>query len=747
MKTHDSNNGADTASTTPYIPESGPGQLWRKLKEAPAQVETWVALARLYAEAGLVWQGGYAARQALRLDRALAPHLDNLKLDDWRSDFAGAALLGRPTLPDAADLIADFTEVVRRYPNDWLSWLYLARLHEMNSDGSEESRHLAEESLEHARVLEPLEGESLHWMGLWRFNAGNPQGAVAAFSRLLDIRPVRFGSMMHLGEALLHVGNAPAAEKAFSRAALSRNPVFLQTLAQRVYSHNYWQEAIAILRIAAELSPGNVELLLSLAQIQSEVYTLDDCAATLDEILQIAPDNREAGLLKAGLLGRTGDAHAHLSILRQAYEAGGDPLSRMASSILMSLLYQDELSAEHVAEQHRALCAPIETALAARNNFANDRTPERRLRIGYLTGDLHRQHPVNVFMLPVLLRHNHADFEICIYHTGTMNDEYTRRARASADRWLEAAKLDDNQLRDAVAADQVDILVDLAGHTSSHRLGVMALRGAPVQATFLGYPHSTGLTRIDWLIGDRIVSPAEHSHLFSEGIAQMPDCVWCWATVDEYPLPAPRPAEAPLVFGSFNNAMKLSPRTVALWARVLKAVPDARLLLKAPSLRDESIRRRFAGLFAEQGIGAERLIMRGPTGLAEMMQEYGDVDIALDPLPYNGGTTTMQALWMGVPAVTLVGDNFVGRMGASFMTTLGTPELAAANEEQYVAAAVRLAEQRAALRGGRAALRRRMTDSPLCDIATYVSNFEALLREMWRSHCRGDGARLLRVES
>jgi predicted O-linked N-acetylglucosamine transferase (SPINDLY family) len=151
-------------------------------------------------------------------------------------------------------------------------------------------------------------------------------------------------------------------------------------------------------------------------------------------------------------------------------------------------------------------------------------------------------------------------------------------------------------------------------------LGVFAKRAAPVQATFLGYPHSTGLSAIDWLIGDATVSPSEHAHLFSEGLAQLPDSVFCWAPVDEYPLPPPRAAAAPVVFGSFNNAMKLSPSTIALWSRVLRAVPDALLLLKAPALRDEAAQERFADLFTAAGVARERLIFRGPNGLAEMMQ-------------------------------------------------------------------------------------------------------------------------------
>ena len=516
-----------------------------------------------------------------------------------------------------------FAQAVAQCPGDWLTWLYLARLHEMQGAeadaDSQTSQHAT--ALEQAQRLEPIAGESLHWLGAWRLKAGDGRGAVTALGGLLDIRPLSFGSMMFLGEALLRVGNVAAAQKAFARASHSHNPDFLQMLAARVYGHNYWQEAIDILHKALDLRANSVPILLALAKIQSEVYALADCRESLRRLHVLAPDNLEARLLGAGLQGRMGDAQGHLASLQAALAAGADPLSRIASSVAMTALYHDAMSSAEMADLHRSLCAPIEAAVLPHTVFARARSPSERLRIGYVTGDLHRQHPVNIFVLPVLLRHDRARFEVHVYHTGTMHDEYTRQAQACTDHWCEAAALDDAALHRAIVADGVDILIDLAGHTASHRLGVFALRAAPVQATFLGYPHSTGLSRMDWLIGDATVSPAEHAHLFSEGIAQMPGSVFCWAPVDDYALPAPRPANAPLVYGSFNNAMKLSPTTIALWSRVLRALPQSQLLLKAPSLRDAAVQARYVALFAEQGIASERLLLRGPSGLANMMQE------------------------------------------------------------------------------------------------------------------------------
>ncbi len=715
--------------------------LWRRLAGSATQPALWLALARSYARQRLPWQAGYAARQALRLDAALNASLQALDIAHGQDTSAGDALLGRPALPDAPLLLRQFSARLNECPGDWLTWLYVARLREMPA--TVDAPPASGDALRQAQALEPIPGESLHWMGVWRLNAGDAQGSVDAFSGLLDVRPVRCGSMMYLGEALLHTGKIAAAEKAFARASLSNNGDFLLTLAARVYAHNYWQEAIAVLNKALAIAPDSVATLLALARIQSEVYALADCRESLRRLRALQPHHAEARLLEAGLQGRMGDAHGHLSMLQAAYASGGDPRSRLASSIAMTSLYHDTLPPDEVADLHRRLCAPIETSVVQKTDFANPRTSDRRLRIGFVTGDLHRQHPVNIFMLPLLLRLDHTGFEVCIYHTGSMHDGYTRQAKAVADRWLEAAALDDAALQQAIVADRIDILIDLAGHTSSHRLGAFALRCAPVQATFLGYPHSTGLSAIDWLIGDAVVSPASHAHLYSEGLAQLPGSVFCWAPVDDYPLPPPRAADAPIVFGSFNNAMKLSPKTIAMWAGVLHARPDAQLLLKAPSFRDDAVQAAFAQRFAAQGIAGERLVFRGPSGLDVMMQEYGDIDIALDPTPYNGGTTTLQALWMGVPVITLAGGNFVSRMGASFMSTLGRPEWVATDAAGYVNVAVALAGRIGDLRAARAHQRARMAASPLCDIGAYVQRFEKLLRRMWQSQCAREPQRVI----
>jgi predicted O-linked N-acetylglucosamine transferase (SPINDLY family) len=700
---------------------------WRQLRADPLQAAPWRALAHDYAARGLPWQAGYTARQTLRIDPSLRQDLDRLPPGVW-IDAAGDGQLGLPALPQAARLGGLFLDAVAAAPGDWLSWLYLARLQDTAPDATRLAPLQAEQQ---AIALEPIAGESLHRLGLWRLNAGDHAGAVAALARLLDIRPIRHGSMMHLGQALLGTGQVGAAEKAFARAAQSDKPSFLVSLAHTVARHNGRRAALELLHKALTL--------------QYNAYQLGDCRATLERIRAIDPQDPSLAQFEANLADRLGDARTYLAVQRAQCAASGDSLAPYACGLPMTALYDDTLTARQVAALHVDACAPLVAGgtTRPRTGFPNVRAPGRVLRVGWVSGDLHGAHPVELFLRPLLERMDGTGFEHIVYDTAPRKEDGTARPPTGSACWTRAATLDDQQLGHAIAGDGIDILIDLGGHTATRRLGLFARRAAPVQATFLGYPHSTGLSTIDWLIGDAVVSPAEHADLYSEGLAQLPGSVFCWAAPVEYRLPPARAADAPLVFGSFNNAMKISPRTVALWSELLRQVPDARLLLKAPSLGDPAVQARYLRLFGDCGIAADRLVLRGASDLAMMMQEYGDVDIALDPVPYNGGTTTLQALWMGVPVVTLAGANFVGRMGASFMQSLGRPEWVAQDDAGYVAAAVALARARGAVRAGRALLRERMRASPLADIDSYARHFEACLRAMWIAYCAGDGRRLL----
>jgi protein O-GlcNAc transferase len=336
-------------------------------------------------------------------------------------------------------------------------------------------------------------------------------------------------------------------------------------------------------------------------------------------------------------------------------------------------------------------------------------------------------------MQPVLRELDRSRFELFVYFTGVSYDEQTRLAQSRTEHWVEVTSLNDAQLAKLIDTDQIDLLLDLAGHTSHQRMALFGRRAAPVQATYLGYPSSTGVPNVDWLIGDDVVTPAADDALCSERVARLPNLAFCYAPETHYPEPEwddARFFQRTLTFGSFNNLPKLTPHTLKLWARVLQAVEDSRLVLKAPSLGDEGVVRVFSDRLSALGVDLERVEFRGPVGLDLMMAEYADIDIALDPTPYNGGTTSHQALWMGVPVLTLHGRHFVSRMGASIMKAAGLPEWVASTDEEYVAIAVRMAADRKRLLELKRGLRQRLQSLPGWDVVAHTRAMEAAFEKM-----------------
>ena len=411
------------------------------------------------------------------------------------------------------------------------------------------------------------------------------------------------------------------------------------------------------------------------------------------------------------------------------------PYSKMCSSAAMSSLYCDTLVAQEVSDLHRKLFAPLGENARTKESFKNSRDIKRKLKIGFVSADFHHQHPVNIFMQPVLARLNKDQFETTVYFTGVTYDDQTHQAKKRVGRWVECAIWNDEQLARDIEKAQIDILIDLSGHTSMHRMSLFAKRAAPVQVSFLGYPASTGVPNIDWIIGDSVVTPIGCESLYSEKIVRMPNTVFCFSPELEYPYPEYNETHQTrkLTFGSFNNVPKLTPHTISLWSKILHAVPESKLLLKAPSFLNKGAKESFIKRFESNGIDASRLEFRGPVGLFSMMLEYGDVDIALDPVPYNGGTTTLQAMWMGVPVIVKEGNNFVSRMGASFMKAAGLSDWVAKDDEEYVKIAKEMASDRKKLYELKKSMRDKLLKSSAWDIDLYTRDFESSLQKIWKS--------------
>lgn len=581
-----------------------------------------------------------------------------------------------------------------------------------------------------------LPAEVAHRMGQYLLELGDNAAAAQVLVMALtilsgqdDVNRVA-EVQIDLGEALLRQGQQGAALQVLTEASGATNEPTLARLGAMAFRHNLWQEALAVLRKCVDLYPQSPTARWNLAHLLAECWQMDEAEQVLQEAEKLGP-MPGAKSMRASIAGRQGDADTALRLYRELAAESGEQ-GQFASSSAMSSLYSDQLTAQEVADLHRELFAPLGQGARARESFVRTPLAGRRIRLGLVSADFHHQHPVNIFMQPVLREIDRSRFEVFLYFTGVSYDDQTRLAQQRIEHWVEATTLNDTQLAKRIDADGIDLLLDLAGHTGQQRMSLFAKRAAPVQATYLGYPGSTGVPNMDWVLGDEVVLPEGSDSLCSERIARLPGTVFCFAPEVDYPYPAFPNAVAvrPLTFGSFNNVPKLTPRTLRLWAQILKAVPDSRLLLKAPSFSDGGAVRLFGERLQKLGVDLARVEFRGPTGLTDMMAEYGDVDIALDPVPYNGGTTSLQAMWMGVPVVTQCGHNFVSRMGASFMTAAGLPEWVADDDEGYVRVAVQMAQDRAALLTLKRGLRERLKARRGWDVVAHTRAMEQAFTEM-----------------
>lgn len=599
--------------------------------------------------------------------------------------------------------------------------------------------------------------EAAHRMGQYRLEQGEVQRAIEALRLGLAVmddadRGNRPGDQagpsdallarkheieIDLGEAFWRLGMKQEAFAAFSSASSADVESTLARLGVLSFRLNLWQEAIAVLRRNVERHPQSVHAHWNLAHLLAECWQMDEAERVLKSA-QALGEVAGASSLRAAMAGKRGDARAALALYQQCVrESKGSNAFR--SSVAMSSLYCDHLSANEVMQLHKDLFAALGEGARSRESFRRATWPGRKLRIGLVSADFHHQHPVNIFMQPVLREYDRGSFEVFMYFNGVSYDEQTRLAKQRVDHWVECSTLNDAQLAARIDIDRIDVLVDLAGHTGQQRMAMFAKRAAPVQVTYLGYPGSTGVPNVDWLIGDEVVTPKEYDSLYSERVWRLPGVVFCYAPEDTYPESdwSEEHIRRPLTFGSFNNVPKLTPRTLQLWSRILDSVGGSRLLLKAPSFTDPGAVQAFSGRLENLGVDLTRVMFRGPTGLAEMMAEYADVDIALDPVPYNGGTTSMQALWMGVPVVVMRGQHFVSRMGASFMTAAGLGDWIASDDGDFVRIAQDMAADRRKLFALKKNLRSHLKRLSAWDPKQQTRAIESAWISMYRSAMTG----------
>lgn len=643
---------------------------------------------------------GIACKELQRIDEAIAAYQAALAL---QPDFAEALNnLGCARLEchDYAAAIECLQHAITTQPD------YAEAYHNLGIAYKAGSR--LEEALicfQNAVHLKPDHAESYAMLARVHAELGQHANALAWCEKTLAMWPDSAAAQFNLGVTFANMKRGAEAIACFQQAIL-RKPDLADAhnnLGVAYKEHGRFDEAVACFEQAIALRPMFAEAYNNLGSTLKDQGKPDQSRAQFERAIALAPNY----------------AAAH-------------------NNLLLSMQYAAGITPEQLFALHLRFADQFEPALAAQRMQhipASERA--RRLKIGYVSPDF-RRHAVAFFMEPVLARHDKTEVEVFCYYNHTIEDEFTARFRADADHWIACSGMSDQQLAERIYADGIDILVDLAGHTAGNRLLAFARKPAPVQVSYLGYPSTTGLRSIDYRLSDNHAEPPGLSERFNvETLWRLPEIFCCYAA---HPLSPPVTGHPPsddkgyITFGCFNNYAKVSDATVVLWAEILAQVPDSRLMLEIlgldnPGMR-EGVERRFAGL----GIDPARLVLIANDRKNQFVL-YNRIDIALDPFPCNGGTTSFDTLWMGVPFVTLAGSNFISRLGVTILHNAGLDELIAANEKEYIQIAAGLARDPDRLRQMRDGLRERVRASPLMDMGRFTRHLEQAYRGMWQRWC------------
>lgn len=564
--------------------------------------------------------------------------------------------------------------------------------------------------------------------------------------------------------AQLQAGDAEGAKRTL-RAHLRREPgeAHVNKMMGMVHAAcKEWPQALFHIARAADASPGNADLRFLHANTLYHLAKFDEASEAIERTLAIDPGHPGATQIAAKLLLAGGRFDEALARIRRSIDHATNPAELYRDSAIMlqdigrtqdaaallqeavarypadarllvqacySLNFVDVDPATH-AHMHRQAGEMLAPGLRAQTLPP---PPPGPLRVGVVSSDL-SDHPCGTFMLPLLARLAAHDIEVFLYSTTPHPDAMSENFRAIG-HWRDVRDASFDDIAASVSADRVHLLIETNGWTAGTRLAGFSRRLAPIQATWLGYPNTTGVPAMDVRIVDAVTDPPGAEAFASERLLRVEGCFLCYQGRAGDPAPSPRCGaasdDAPIIFGSFNRISKISDRAAAAWSRVLNAVPGSRLLLKA-RVQSDALRGAYAAKFAPHGIDPARVLF-SPYALDHHthLSLYNDMDIALDCFPYNGTTTTCEALWMGVPVVTVAGPTHRARVGASLLAAAGYPELAARDENEFVCLAARLAGDRAALRAMKAAMRARVQGSTLCDADGYAARFAGALRRAW----------------
>ncbi len=507
-------------------------------------------------------------------------------------------------------------------------------------------------------------------------------------------------------------------------------PVVISNAADVFMRYGQMDRACEFWERLHKLQPQSVSALWNLASYYFAQNNAEAAETYLRKVMELEPRKPKLHMNLGFVVKSMGRIEEAVALYREGARLFPQDI-RQSSNYLQALHYDPSYSPEQIHGEHAAWGRALEAAIPAINRRDNDRSPDRRLRIGYVSPDF-RDHVVGHYLRPLLSRHDHSQFEIYCYSDTRHPDEMTGQFRQGAGVWRDTAGLSDAELAAHVSQDRIDVLVDLVMHMQGVRLGMFARKPAPLQVAWLAYPGTTGLTRMDYRLTDPVLDPPGKTDQFYTEQSIRLETFWCFEPPTNSPEVGPLPAEknSYVTFGCLNSFSKVNDAMLELWREVLAAVPNSRLVLMLP--KGNVIERVQEKL----GVAPSRLIGLPRDSRPKYLQYYHQIDLALDPFPYTGHTTTLDSLWMGVPVVTLAGSTAVSRGSLSIVTNAGLTELGSKNSSDYVALAVALARDQARLRELRAGLRERLERSVLMDSARFARQVESAYRAMWRKWCK-----------
>ncbi len=595
------------------------------------------------------------------------------------------ALFDQKKYKEARELYQKVCEIDKR---DADAWFMLGMI-----DGLLGYKEQSIDSLEHAVLLRPKHVLSYYNLGISYRDVGKLEAAIAAFSKSVNLKPDYIDAH--------------------------------QCLAAELINANELDRAVEALHRLIKLAPMDANFRNNLGTVLQAKGVLDEAIENYREALRLKPDMSVAWDSLGSALTGNGQFDEAIDAYRQSLKIAPDN-ARGHSNLLMTLNYMGNFSSEYVFEEHKAwgdrhANKPIKS-------IEIEPIENRLIRVGYISPDF-RQHSVGYFIEPLLESHNKDKFEITCYSSvpPAHCDATTDRFKLLASCWRDISKQSVNQVVAQIRKDKIDILVDLSGHTSNNHLQVFSEKPAPVQITWLGYPNTTGLQTIDYRIVDNITDPEGSDIYCTEKLIRMPDSFICYKTPESAPEVKSLPYETNgyITFGSFNNLSKIGIEVVRAWSELLLRIPNARLFIKNPALTNETSKAQYRQYFMNSGVDTERIILIGHTKTRdEHLDLYNRIDIALDTFPYNGTTTTCEALWMGVPVIALMGNHHAARVSASLLTNIDLDELIASDIEDYISLAYKLANDADKLKILRLELRSRMISSKLCNSPVFTRQFE-----------------------